>query len=314
MSSVLRRIRRVIRKRPSVPYGAPELLDAPPPRYESVDPNPICTVADFSRFASLASILTCAVLHKARSSRQAIMFSTIDVFEVTMEDAFIGLGSTGVAFDSAKRALLMIAMTTSLATLRCCALIVGLSNPCVSIHEKLVDLDTWFDGKDTAILAGIDAGRATLSNLGHLDVGHIIPPSEMDVVLGRVAWKAATTAVQGISLETGTQSNTITGIADALDISIRAGIDSGVPFNNSMAVLRVALAATLAATRSGIALLSQVSDPSSFRFNTPWMEESIAEAEKKAIEAGVRAGKAALPPFLSGCNSSPSARDIIGPS
>ncbi|GAW16224.1 hypothetical protein ANO14919_056470 [Xylariales sp. No.14919] len=89
-------------------------------------------------------------------------------------------------------------------------------------------------------------------------------------------------------------SQTIIRIVDALHIGLRTGLDSGDPFNHSMAALRAALTAVLIASRSAIRLQFQPPGDSQSQ-----SRQCIAEAESEATEAGVRAGKSALPPEFS---------------
>ncbi|KAI0539426.1 hypothetical protein GGR58DRAFT_500282 [Xylaria digitata] len=141
------------------------------------------------------------------------------------------------------------------------------------------------DAQDDAILVGIKAGRAAISGIGQLRM-EPIPDSEMENVLHLAARKSTTVTVQGIVFENDTRSGLMRSVVNALDMGIWAGIDAGVPYNNSVAVLRAALTAALTTSRLGIALLSQTPG-SSWGRSKPWM----AEAENKAIRAGVRAGK-----------------------
>ncbi|KAJ8132078.1 hypothetical protein O1611_g1546 [Lasiodiplodia mahajangana] len=76
------------------------------------------------------------------------------------------------------------------------------------------------------------------------------------------------------------------GTADALDRSIGARINSGAPFNTSVAVFDAALTAALTASRSGITLPSLAPGGSSCRSKPTW----ATEAQTEAVEARVRAG------------------------
>lgn len=135
---------------------------------------------------------------------------------------------------------------------------------------------------------GMDAGRAAISSLWHLEIGPI-PHSETDVFLRRVAWTGAATSVQGIFFE----DDIMTGVINALDVGVRAGIDSEVPFNICVDVLKAALTAALITSCSGIALRSRAPKDSWCRSKLPWM----AEVEGEAIKAGIRSGNTALPPY-----------------
>lgn len=139
---------------------------------------------------------------------------------------------------------------------------------------------------------GMDAGRAAISSLWHLEIGPI-PHSETDVFLRRVAWTGAATSVQGIFFENATRGRITTGVINALDVGVRAGIDSEFPFNISVDVLKATLAAALTTSHSGIALRSRAPKDSWCRSKLPWM----AEVEGEAIKAGIRSGNTALPPY-----------------
>ncbi|KAI0555379.1 hypothetical protein F4679DRAFT_593920 [Xylaria curta] len=123
MISILKRIRRAIRKASGVPgtpppHEPPESLEDSPPPYESMDSNPICTEDDFWYFAFRASPKATVEVSKAEGSQQAIMSGTIDALEIAMEEAFTDIERRDIAFDSAKYALLMAATTSSLASIR----------------------------------------------------------------------------------------------------------------------------------------------------------------------------------------------------
>ncbi|KAI0117843.1 hypothetical protein GGR51DRAFT_555127 [Nemania sp. FL0031] len=277
ISSALKRIHGVARKDQTLPE------DSPPP-YESIDFNPIVRPPEFRYIGQTAAFKGALEALKCRKkcSREALMSGIISAFEVAMEKAITQIGS--FASDSAKCAALIAATTASLAGIRGYGLIVLDSTDIV---------DNFLDVVDDATLDGMDAGRAALSGAYQQDVGPI-SHAEMDLVLRRVAWKATTTAFRDVFFEDAATSCIIIGIADALGASIRAGIDSGVPFNHSAAVTKAAITAAIAASRSAIKISPSTSGDAWCR-----ARQWIVEAEKKAIKVGVKAGKAALPPNAS---------------
>ncbi|KAI0538844.1 hypothetical protein GGR58DRAFT_500818 [Xylaria digitata] len=220
------------------------------------------------------------------------MSGTLDAFEITIEEAATALFN--VAFDGAKYACLVAAITASLASLRGQAITDSILEVCpVTVRDGQKVYDFYYDTQDEAILSGVDAARETISSLCQQDT-RPIPHSEMDDVLRHIAWTAATTVVQHIFYEDVTRSQTIIRIVDALRIGLRTGLDSGDPFNHSMAALSAALTAVLTASRSAIRLQSQPPGDSQSQ-----SRPCIAEAESEATKAGVRAGKSALPPEFS---------------
>ncbi|KAI0545703.1 hypothetical protein F4679DRAFT_560480 [Xylaria curta] len=243
---ILKRMWRAICSAPAIPrvpppHEPPESLEGSPPPYESVDSNPICAESYFWCFAFRASLNATMEALKTEGSQETIMSGTIDAGEVAMEETFTGLRSIDLAFDSARYALLMAAITASLASIRGYALCTSLSNlnfDRLNIWQQVDDISS--DVRDDAILAGVDAGRAAISSLYQLDTGPI-PHSKMDEIPPRVAWKAAAVAIQGICFENTTRSRTITSVVDALEIGIRAGIAAGFPLDSSVAVLKATL-------------------------------------------------------------------------
>ncbi|KAI0410862.1 hypothetical protein F5X98DRAFT_384637, partial [Xylaria grammica] len=153
--------------------------------------------------------------------------------------------------------------------------------------------DFYYLTQDEAILSGVDAARETIPSPCQQDT-RPIPHSEMDDVLRRISWTAATTVVQHIFCEDVAPSQTIIRTVDALRIGLRTGLDSGDPFNHSMAALSAALTAVLTASHPAIRLQFQPPGDSQSQ-----SRQCIAEAEREATEAGVRAGKSALPPEFS---------------
>ncbi|KAI0408933.1 hypothetical protein F4802DRAFT_547043 [Xylaria palmicola] len=260
------------------PYEPPAFLEDSPPPYERIDSNPVCTEGDIMWFVYLPFIKTGVEICRAKGSREAVMSRTIRAFEVGMETAFAELRRYNLAFDFAKCALLMAAMTVSLARVRSFALFIDSSNTSRD-REKTFDIVSYC--REEIIFAGVDAGTAAIYSMCQMGIDPI-PYSEIDVVLRRVARKAATMAVQGAFKNT-TRRREISGVVDTLDVAIRAGVDFGVPYNNSVAVFKAALTAALTASRSHVALLSHGSGRRSKR----WM----IKTENEATEAGVRAGK-----------------------
>ncbi|KAI0814641.1 hypothetical protein GGR55DRAFT_440892 [Xylaria sp. FL0064] len=298
MLSILKRIHRVIRRvrrkplaapySPPPPYESPEVLEGSSPPYERIDSHPICTEGGFWQYASTATLAAFMDAHKAKGSQEAIMSGTVSAFELAMREAFnwVNRKIIYLAFDSTECGLLMAAMAASLASLRGYALSWGSHNSDFEdVNSRKVLWDVTDEVQADAKLAGMDAGRKAISSACQLGIGPI-PHSAVDVVLRRVASKAVTTVVQGICFEDATRCSTIIGTVDALDIGIRAAIDSGTPFKHTVAVLATALTAALTASRSGIASLSQAPGNSWCR-----SKARMAEAENEAVEAGVRAGK-----------------------
>ncbi|KAI1170755.1 hypothetical protein F4777DRAFT_583592 [Nemania sp. FL0916] len=294
--SISKRIDKMIHKNAATPEPLEDLppkdlpsQDLPPkdlpPQYECIDSHPICKAASLAKFASFAPLKAIDVLSNAKDSQEGVMIDTIDAFESAMKWAFTELQNTNVSSDSVKVALLVATEVAALASIRGLAISEYADNLCMNgPHGRVDHMKTWLNTKDSARSAGMDAGMAVPSDARQLD-DVSTPRSEMDAILSRVALNASTVVVLGIVLGHVTQSRMMMAMVDALDSGIRAGMESGVPFNHSLAVFRTALSAAVTAGRSYIMLMS----PRRLRFQ-PDTKIWKSEATNEAIETGIRAG------------------------
>ncbi|KAI1325741.1 hypothetical protein F5Y16DRAFT_255493 [Xylariaceae sp. FL0255] len=256
MKSVLERLYKAARKTQNVPhenpppYDLPKLLDDSPPPYERKDPYPICTSRRLWHIAYRASMTAGVESTKVKYSQQPVMLGIMDAIEVAMKESFERIEKCGIPFDSVKWALLIAAMTASLAAVRGNVLTSYLSG-----NASGKDYDIAKDCQDGAVNAGIDAGRAALLSASQLDIKSILD-SEKIVILRRVSFKAAGRAGKGFPIESD-RRRAVIGIVDTLDTAIHEGINSGTPFNNSAAVFTAAFNAAFIAIRSWISSLPQ---------------------------------------------------------
>ncbi|KAI1322041.1 hypothetical protein F5Y16DRAFT_387857 [Xylariaceae sp. FL0255] len=300
MPSILNHIRRATRQDPATSNRAPppyepttSLKDSPPP-YPTVNPRSICTKIHFHSFAVRASYTAGPRAWTAKGSREALMSSIVNTFEFTMKEAYSELVNVDLPFDSAKWALLITAEVASLGSIQHYAR--AQAKDPASFHGYASyrgnQWDLYSKAMEIAVLLGMDQGSKSLSKfLSKLDTS-LDQYTEIDDILYGVAQRAATTTMQRFFFNSTTRSQTIEHVARALNNGINKGHWVAGHHEASVPVFMAALAATLTASRSCIALSSKSSGGTCDQ-SKRW----IAKTEKESCKAGVEAGRAAAAQF-----------------